>query len=800
MKEIELIRKRKAREKHFLKEHGVIVANVYDEDVHFLQNGKYEEIDNTLIDDGNYYTNKNNSYKVSFAKISKDELMNMFIDNNYIKTKLVNSYETALQENITQSKLHKNVCYSNIIDNVDLEYNVMPSKVKEAIILKNKEVDLEKLVFSVKTNLQLELTDNQKIVLKDNGKVCSGFDVPYMIDANFKTCNDVKYEVSKINNGEYLLKLKVNREWLNSDETKYPVMIDPTITNSGKDNSVYDTYIYPGDTNVNRNSEDMLKVGVERVNGTDRVNRALIKFELPNLGTGSQIISAGIDIYGYPEWPFNYNSEMLTIHQITADWSEENANWNEMNDKYNPLVEGIMEVRRGSYDFDNEIINPSYCGSNITRLVRKWYTGTPNYGIMLKQNEEKYNPDILPIFYSKNNKIIGKNPKPILFVIYRNQNGILDYMDYKVQNFSKGNAYVNSYNGNLTTIFDIGSTIGGKMPINLSLVYNTNDVVLKNNIGYGCGYRLNFSQMVKEFPIDGKTYLEYTDGDGTLHYFLNEQTTFDDSGYNTEETGNIYYDEDGLNMTITKNDNDYVLKDKNDNIMKFIKDGEAAYLTEIEDVSGNKNTITYDSNKMITKIVDANDAEINIVEADSRIIIFSPSKTVRLMFDDDRIVSIVDLEGTTNFEYNENSLISKIIDINGLQIGYDYYEQKPYKIKKVCEYGIKNTVGNYYILTYGFDSTTIVDSKEKAKTIIFNSQGGIVSVSGLKDKNDITNAYGLSLINGTTSTILNQGSNNKLLREEIPLKYVKNLLDNTSFERNEFKFSGTKDVTISISD
>ena len=61
MKEIELIGKRKAREKHFLKQNGVIEAQVFDEDIHFLKNGIYEEIDNTLIDKGDYYTNKNNA-------------------------------------------------------------------------------------------------------------------------------------------------------------------------------------------------------------------------------------------------------------------------------------------------------------------------------------------------------------------------------------------------------------------------------------------------------------------------------------------------------------------------------------------------------------------------------------------------------------------------------------------------------------------------------------------------------------------------------------------------------------------
>lgn len=797
MKEIELIGKRKPREKHFLKKNGIIEAQVFDEDIHFLKDGSYEEIDNTLIDIGDYYTNKNNAYNVKFAKTSIEELTDISIGNNYIKTKLVNCNVSQLVENINESKLHKNVCYPNILDNIDLEYNIMPAKVKEAIILKNKEVDLDKLVFSIETNMRLELLD-KKIVAKTDDKVCFEFDAPYMIDSNFKTNNNISYELSRTEDGKYLLKLNVDRKWLSSDETKYPVMIDPTITNSNQDNSVYDTYIYPGDTDVDRNSQDILKVGVERVNGVDRINRSLIKFELPTIGTGSQVVEAAIDIYGYPQAPATSESDMITIHQITSSWNEADANWNMMNDKYNPMVEGIMEANRGYYDYQNGTIVPAYCGANITRLVRKWYTGTPNNGLMLKQNEEKYNPDILPVFYSKNNKVVGGNPKPIIFIAYRNQNGLEDYMDYEVQKFCKGTAYVNSYNGNLTSIFNIGSTFGGKMPVSLNLVYNTNDVVLNNNIGYGCGYRLNLHQTIKEQVIDGTTYLEYTDEDGTLHYFLNQQTSFDDNGYTTEETGNIYHDEDGLNITITKNDGYYILKDKNGNTMKFIKDGDIAYLSEIEDLNGNKNIISYNSDKMISKIVDANGAEINIMEADSRIIIFSPSRTVRLIYDNGRIVNIIDLDGTTSFEYNENDLISKIIDINELKISYDYYSQIPYKIKKVCEYGSENTMGNYYELIYGFDSTTIINSKGRAKTNIYNSQGGIVSVSSMKSNDDVENAYGISQINGTNDGT-NPGYNNKLLRSEVPIKYVKNFLSNTSFEGSEIKFVGTDDISISVS-
>ena len=50
MKEIEIKEKRKPREKHFLREDGTFKAVVYNEDIHFLKNGKYEEIDNSIIE------------------------------------------------------------------------------------------------------------------------------------------------------------------------------------------------------------------------------------------------------------------------------------------------------------------------------------------------------------------------------------------------------------------------------------------------------------------------------------------------------------------------------------------------------------------------------------------------------------------------------------------------------------------------------------------------------------------------------------------------------------------------------
>ena len=798
MKEIELIGKRKEREKHFLKDNGVIVANVYEEDIHFLKNGKYEEIDNTLVDEGDYYTNKSNAYKVCFAKVSGDELIEVRIGENYIKTSLIHSNATSVEEIFTNSNLRKKIRYSNVLEGIDLIYNVEPNKVKENVILKDKNANLEKLEFLIETNMELELI-NGKIHSKKEGRTYFKFDLPYMFDDDYKINDNVNYELTKIEDTRYKLKIKVDKDWLKDDQTKYPVTIDPTITNAGQDESVYDTQISPGDEHEDyHGTASRLRVGMISTSDGYVPIRSLFKFSLPTIGTGSQIINATMSLIGYPEERLPFNSDILTVHQLTNDWTETDARWNNMNDKYNPKVEGIIEARCSYLDGDN-VITPSINDVDITRLVRKWYTDTPNYGVMLKQNEEKYNPDFIAQFFSKDNNVMGSNPKPILSVSYRNQNGIEDYMDYQQQSFSEGMSYVNNYNGNLTATFDIGETISGKMPVGLSLVYNTNDVILNNDYGYGLGYKLNLHQIIKEQLIDEKTYLEYCDADGTLHYFLNQKTTFDDQGYNTTNTQNVYYDEDGLNMTITKNSDGYVLKDKNGNTMKFIKQGSTAYLSQIEDVSGNKNIIDYDTNKKIVKITDANNSEINISYKDNAITVVSPDQTVTLSYLNNKLKSMTYLLGTIYLEYNENNIISGITDINAIKTTYEYYEQKPYKIKKVCEYGKNNTLGEYYEASYDFDSTTITDSKGNAKNIIFNDQGSVVSISVLKGKNHITDAYGISQINGTNDGT-NPGYNNKLLNSQIPLKYVNNLLSNTSFESGNVNFTGTNDVNISISD
>ena len=802
MEQIEIVGKRKPREKHYLKENGIIEAQLFDQDIHFLKNGIYEEIDNTLIKKNDIYENRNNSYKVQFNVSNENNKIYKIEKGEYYLEFFLNKHNKYNEEIVNKSKTLSEIIYHNILKNVDLKYEIVSSEVKENIILNDNDNDIDKLCFDIKTNLNLKIDFDGSIIATHEKNVIFKFDTPYMIDSENNINKKISYNLIK-DEDIYQLFMFIDKRWLETT-AKYPVIIDPTITNYSNESSVIDTYIFPNDTNVSRGNLNYLKVGVEKSNNSEIVNRALLKFDLPVIGTGSQVVSAKLCLNNYPYLTTEVLNDIINVHRVTKYWNESSANWENMNDAYDKRVDGAFNFY-GWYtlvDGKPTIMSES---ADITSLVQKWYTSTPNYGIMLKLSREVYNMDIIPLFFSNNYKVTsGDNPKPILIISYRNQNGLESYMNYESHSFSKAKIYHNSYNGNLTTVYDIGTTSPGKLPINLSLIYNTNDVILNKNRGYGIGYKLNLNQTIKEVIIDNKTYLEYEDEDGTIHYFLDEKIGYDEVGNQIKENEeNTFYDEDGLELKIKKYDDKFILKDKNNNEMSFTKYNGIGYLTEIKDVSGNINNVFYDAEyKKIMGVMDANGSIINIIYNSNYINIVSPTDTVILSLLGENILSGINFsDDSILITANDKYLMTSLTNVSGRKIEYEYYSETPYKLKKVMEYGIDGSLGNSYTTIYGFNSTTFVDSKGKRKVITYNSSGNPESISTMKKENDITDAYGSKSDYGKTfeefDLVLDK---NKLLSSQIPIKYVKNLLTNTSFENGESLFKSGQNGVESISD
>lgn len=790
MKQIELINKRKPREKHFLQEDGTIVAKLFDIDIHYLKNNKYEEIDNQLILKNGIYKNKNNSFRLEF---DNKHLYSMFENDFYFKINLIDEEKHKFILSKDNNKKEGKGRYIDILKNIDIEYIVSSKKIKENIILKERNNEIDKISFRIDTNYDIENIDNTLYISKDKSKKYK-FNELFAIDANSKVLSNLKFDLKKDNNF-YFLTIFLTNSWFKDDERAYPIIIDPTITYEDVEDSVIDTYISQYRPDTNFSTTDRLLVGNwDTSSTTSNIYRSLIKFKLPTIGTGCQIINAKVRLVGYP-YDYSINAyRYLETHRITKDWSEQLATWNNMNDKYDSRAESIFYSYNSEVSPSGDEINYINNYFDITNLVKKWYTGTPNYGIMIKALDETERVDFLSQFFSKENLVSGDNPKPLLEITYRNQNGLESYMTYFSEGLSDGSIYYNLSNGNMVFTHDLIATKSQNFPVVLTLVYNTNDVVLKNNYNnIGNGFKFNFNQRVFADSNDN-SIICFLDKDSTIHYFKDEKHTFDDSGELViEKKENEYYDDEGLGFVITKYDSYYIINDIDKNKLKFDITNGIGYLIEIETNDGYKTRIFYDDNQRISKIIDESNDELNITYSETQITLSATHGQSIINIVDNLISNITDINGEYLFTYNSNKLISSIKDNNFKKVSMEYYNNSPYKIKKVSEYSTDETLSKSYEFSYGFDSTSIKDFRGRVNTFCYNSSGNIISTTVKQIENDLSVNYGYTNNYGEYGQFIN-----KILSESNLMKPVENLIKDSSYEVNSLRNSPY--VTLTSSD
>lgn len=614
----EIIEKRTTNEKHFLQDDGTIIASVYPYDVHYNSNGELLDINNSLqeiSEDEGMLENKSNSFKVKFAKKSnKNNLVKLNINNHNIKWSLKdsNKVEAIRVNNNSEEKSSKYnlnnitsgiVKYENILENIDVEYTVISKTIKEDIIIKDKSAINQQLVFEYNTDkLEVEKTEDGKIIFYEKNKdnIVFFVEAPYMYDAKGELSNDIGIQLTSKNN-KHTIEIKPNKEWLESEERQYPITIDPTVQTSLNYNDIQDTYIFDGDSGYNtRHTAHILRVGSNNTLSSKNPTRSLIKFTLPQLNSGDQVVAAMLDICSYTntsEWNPPSGTIQIDVHKMTSDWTSSTAHWSNLNAQYDSR---IVDYAKYQFDYNNQI---KFYYFDITSIVKDWYITGNNYGLMLKDHAEVYNaPHSDAYFFSSDASAGFANARPMVQILYRNQSGIEAYQTYHTQSVGRaGTVYVNDYNGNLVLLHGDVSTPGSLLPVSVNHVYNTNDKDI--DIGYGKGFRLNLSQTIILQTINNIEYARYTDEDGTVHSMKKEGTS------------NTYKDEEGLGLTLTLESNgNFKMTDKTKNILVFQKRensniGQKWHLKELQNSFGNKIVLDLNTDTQadfrIQKVTDA---------------------------------------------------------------------------------------------------------------------------------------------------------------------------------------------------
>lgn len=743
----ELINLRKEREKHYLNEDGTITAYMYDEDIHYLDNGEYKEIDNSLIEESEYITNKNNNFKIKLYKTKY--LVNIDLDNNnYLNISLKNSFGVF-------PKIENNeVIYQDVLPNVDFHYLVHGKSLKENIYLKDK-INTN-ITFKVETNLEL-VVDNNTIKAKNNNEVIYTFSPLFMVNSNNSVNNNCNYVLTK-DNGVYEIELKLDQEYL--DNASYPVIVDPTI--STKKLGIYDNYISSKYPDKCMNNLEFLSVGAE----SDDITRILLKFDLPTIPVGSHIVKSSLFTQTYKNnyHYFNRDERAINVHKITSSWDEKNVTWNNFDNKYDSLIETYSyPIKRALDDLNKEDFQTEF---DITNLVKKWNSGEDNFGLILKWGDETYSSNSLPyLIYSKTHDLLHDDGRrPYIMINYRYQKGILEYMDYSTVYYTYGKSLINNCNGNICNIFNVGETNSKTLPVSLSIIYNSDDANYSalNSVK---GWKFNYNESIENVIIDSINTLKYEDNAGSVIYF-----------YQNED--GVYEDENGIGYTIVQENSNYVLIDKNNTKKNFELMLNKYLLTSVTDTSNNKIVITYENNR-ITKITDDKNNSIDIIYNNDSIQITSTNLNCNLKINNERITNILVNNNSTEFGYTETGLIDKIKDCSGLYALYEYYSSN--KVKKISQCGKNNTIGNVLFFEYSNNSTSITLDDVTKNILSFDNYGHTLSVITQNTNEQILKkSYGYNEeYKGTEMGIKNL---DKTTSSSHRIKFIDNLLCNSSFE------------------
>ena len=615
----EIISERKADQKNFLLDDGSMLAVQYDERVHYINqdNGEWKTIDNTLIENNenseNGYINKSNDFTIKLARnsnqsklvsLSKDKYGLSFnlLNNKNNKSKVEvysKNNSTVKDEQISNyndfcilKNIESGAIYESILNNVDIEYLITSTGLKENIII-NSKLNEYTFKFHIKTKdltLRLNLDGSISVLNEDNEEIFY-MPIPFMYDSKGNKNNDVWYSLEQ-DNKDYILTIDASSSWIN--KVSFPVVIDPIVYTIQDTNNVISGTV-ANSTRSAVKSQHYLNNN-EMAVGTNKYTylllpyrdyfHSIVKFpNLPITDPNVEIRYVAMVLNGYGTVP-NFDNNYIYGYRMDIPWSRSTSlTWNNLGlssnypDEDFTYAKALNSASDAVFSFD------------ITSSYLKWIkypNECPNYGLILSGSA---NDGTKTSLYSERSNNAPKTPQLKVCYTYRNL-GYEDYWNFETNNIrSAGQGMTNIANGNLLLINDDISLEGNRMPLSINHHYNSLKVLDYTLISaeglFGSGWGLNIDQRLIKKAED---VYQYIDNNGTEHWIVKKGST---------TIGDI----DGLGLILTKEGSDYVLTDKLGNKLLFNANGR---LRQIKDNNNNTLNINFYNNK-ISNVADGQD-------------------------------------------------------------------------------------------------------------------------------------------------------------------------------------------------
>ena len=506
------------------------------------------------------------------------------------------------------ANIQADVVYAEVYKDVDFTYASYSNHIKESIVLYSADAESSYNFVLNLTGLTPVMNEDGSISLaNEGGEEIYLIPAPYMFDDAGEMSDAVSYTLTELDDGTYLLTVEADPEWIKADNRAFPVTIDPTLIDkvTWTAQGIGVTYVTEGDPNTNHCQHQAVYLGYSSMSIAKECQVFIGWDALPSVPANCEVVSATIHMAQEEYSNAGAPSLCTELHAVTdtrpSDWST-NYNWiTRLNWNSRPNVSSTVL----DYTTLNASTTHTYVSWDLTGLVKSWYedSSIPRAACIKIANRPQYSSTHAGSVYFTG---YGKNNGPVFIVAYRNMNGLEPYYTY--QSMGAGNAgsvHISDYTGNLTTVTPLASFASTVNPFTLNLVYNSSyfsknyvdnyTVAEKLGLGMylGSGMGLNVMQRIEKVELQNdlessntQTYLKYTDGDGTVHFFAKDA----DKDKEINDGKSYYYDEDGLGLKIYQSaTNYYQLSDDKGNISYFAN----THLVYIDDNNGNRIRIDY---------------------------------------------------------------------------------------------------------------------------------------------------------------------------------------------------------------
>lgn len=655
---------------------------------------------------------KTGGYQLSWGYADASKSRVEFVNHN---EKLDGNEAFTTLKHISQEALYKDV-----YPNVDIQCFITSQGVKENLILKNKDAQTSfEMQYKSKGLTAIHRNDKTIDLKNSDGKTIYTISAPVMRDASGAESDAVSITLKDQENGKFTVEMNAGADWINEWGRSFPVAVDPDLNYGGAAGGVDSAHISSANPDTYYGMLTSNTLGNSAQYG--KINTLYKMSSYPALGIGDRIVSATFSTYGA-------SSADMTIkaHKITSDWaltksSPIRATWN--NVSYDSSVLDYVQYQTAA-------ARPFTMEFDITQLAKEWYNGTTGkYGIALSSDDNNtatmgsaYDiyPQMRPVFKLAYKNFVGTEPN-------------LTYHTHQVGTHIEGN--VSDYLGSLTLKQTISEGVGSRMPVMITASYNSilKDTVFGNGSASGYGWQFSFNRYVSQpsssLQAAGYTYA-YTDEDGTTHYFkLKEDST-------TE-----WEDEDGLNLTLTKDGSYLYITDSEQIVQKFTLPANGGRILSEKDQYNNTILYTYDTENNLTRITDGGGREYIITYAvnttsnkrqiskitapDGKAISFEYNYVAN---DKDRLIYIRYPYNNSTMSYTFGYTSGYLTSITAPDTSGMKYVFTDGRVSKVTELGKQSKEGGYLTVAYNTNNTTTyTDRQGRSETVTFDEGGTTVS-------------------------------------------------------------------------